>query len=212
MISINATLSGTENRVLRNTFMLLALTVIFSAIMSAAAIWVGMPMLNPWVTLGVYIVLAILLHVYRNSAMGVVLCFALTGWLGLTLGPVLSAIIAVKPVVVLNAFIMASIMLVGLSTYAAISKKNFSFMGGFLAIGILVAFAAGLTAMFFKIALLSLVVSAIFVILSGGMILWQVSEIVHGGETNYVMAAVTLYVSFYNIFTSLINLLGHNSD
>lgn len=201
-----------ENSVLKNTFMLLAATFAFSALMAGMAVVLGVSMINPWIMLGVYFGILILLHFNQNNGLGVLLCFALTGWLGFTLGPVLSAVLAVKPMVVLSAFIMATIMLVGLSAYAVISKRDFSFMGGFLTIGLLVAFVAGLIALFFEIAVLSLVVSAAFVVLSGGVILWQVSDIVHGGETNYVMATVTLFVSFYNIFVSLMNLLGASSD
>lgn len=201
-----------ENKVLKNTFILLAATFAFSAIMAGLAMAMGISMINPWIMLGVYIGLLVLLHFNQNNGLGVLLCFAITGWLGFALGPVLSAILAVKPTVVLSAFTMATIMFVGLSAYAAISKKDFSFMGGFLAIGLLVAFIAGLIAMFFEIAVLSLVVSAAFVLLSGGVILWQVGNIVNGGETNYVMATVTLFVSVYNIFVSLLNLFGYSSD
>jgi modulator of FtsH protease len=201
-----------ENSVLKNTFMLLAATFAFSALMAGMAVMLGVSMINPWIMLGVYFGILILLHFNQNNGLGVLLCFALTGWLGFTLGPVLSVMLAVKPMVVFSAFVMATIMLGGLSAYAVISKRDFSFMGGFLTIGLLVAFVAGLIALFFDIAILSLVVSAAFVVLSGGVILWQVSDIVHGGETNYVMATVTLFVSFYNIFVSLMNLFGASSD
>lgn len=201
-----------ENKVLKNTFMLLAATFGFSALMAGMAVALGVSMINVWVMLGVYFGILILLHFNQNNGLGVLLCFALTGWLGFTLGPVLSVLLAVKPAVVFSAFIMATVMLLGLSAYAVISKKDFSFMGGFLSIGLLVAFVAGLIGIFFQIAILSLVVSAAFVVLSGGVILWQVSDIVHGGETNYVMATVTLFVSFYNIFVSLMNLFGASSD
>jgi len=101
----------------------------------------------------------------------------------------------------------------GLSAYALTSRKDFSFMGGFLMVGILVAFLAGLGAVFFEMPALSLAVSAMFVLLMSGLILYETSNIIHGGETNYVMATVTLYVSIYNLFTSLLHLLGFaNSD
>lgn len=211
----SAVLTGSvpfENKVLKNTFMLLAATFAFSALMAAMSVALGVGMINPWIMLGVYIGIVVLLHFNQNNGLGVLLCFALTGWLGFTLGPVLSAVLAVKPMVVFSAFTMATLMFVGLSAYAVISKRDFSFMGGFLTIGLLVAFVAGLIALFFEITILSLIVSAVFVVLSGGLILWQVSEIVHGGETNYVMATVTLFVSFYNIFVSLLNLFGYSSD
>ena len=122
----------------------------------------------------------------------------------------MSLLIAAKPLVVAYSLGLTALMFVGLSGYALISKKDFSFLGGFLGIGMIVAFVAAIVAMFVKIPLLSMAVSVAFVLLSSGVILWQISNIVHGGETNYVMATVTLYVSIYNIFVSLLNLFGSN--
>jgi modulator of FtsH protease len=212
MESLFSKVTPHENKVLKNTFLLLALTMAFSALTAFTAIALAMSPLSIWVTLGVYIAILVMLNINANNGLGLVFSFVLTGWLGLTAGPIISIVASVSPMVIINAFIMASIMLVGLSAYAVISGKDFSFMGGFLTIGILVAFVAGLAALFFKITALSLLVSAAFIMLSGGLILWQVSSIVNGGETNYVLAAVTLYVSFYNIFLSLIQLLGYNND
>ena len=96
----------------------------------------------------------------------------------------------------------------GLSAYALTTRKDFSFMGGFLTVGVLVAFLAGLAAIFFEIPALSLTVSAAFVLLASGLILWETSNIIHGGETNYIMATVSLFVSIINLFTSLLQLLG----
>lgn len=200
------------NSVLKNTFMLLAATFAFSTITGMAAILFAVPYLGPWVTLGVYMGILFLLHMNANNGLGVMLCFALTGWLGLTLGPILSSLLVVNPMVVVSSFTLATMMFVGLSAYALISKKDFSYMGAFLTTGLLIAFIAGLVAIFLKVTILSLMVSAAFVILSSGVILWQVSQIVNGGETNYVLATVTLFVSFYNIFLSLINILGFGSD
>lgn len=201
-----------QNNVLKNTFLLLAATFAFSAFMAIIAMVTGLAAINPWITLGVYIAILFALHFNANNGFGVLLTFALTGWLGFTLGPLLASIIAVKPMVVFSAFVMSTFMFLGLSAYAIITKRDFSFMGGFLTIGILVAFVASLVALFFKITILSLIVSAVFVVLSGGVILWQVSDIVNGGETNYVLATVTLFASFYNIFVSLLNLFGYNAD
>ncbi len=201
-----------ESSVLKNTFMLLATMFAFSALAAGGAMVAGLAIMNPWLIIGVYIAILIGLHFNANNGLGVVLAFALTGWLGFTAGPIVAMMLAVKPGVVLAAFTMASVMLAGLSAYAAISRQNFGFMGGFLTISLLVAFVASLIAFFFQITILSLIVSAVFVVLSGGVILWQVSEIVHGGETNYVMAAVTLVVSFFNIFMSLLHLFGYGTD
>ena len=96
----------------------------------------------------------------------------------------------------------------GLSGYALVSRRDFSFMGSFLMIGILVGFLAGIGAVLFEMPALSLAVSAMFVLLMAGLILWETSNIIHGGETNYIMATVTLFVSIFNLFTSLLHLLG----
>lgn len=136
--------------------------------------------------------------------------FALTGFMGYTLGPILSAYLALPNghAIVMQAMGGTAAIFLALSGYALTTRKDFSFMGGFLMVGILVAFLAGLGAIFFSIPGLSLAVSAMFVLLMAGLILYQTSAIIHGGETNYIMATVTLYVSIYNLFTSLLHLLG----
>ena len=112
----------------------------------------------------------------------------------------------------MNAFGITAIAFVGLSAYAIRSGRRFSFMGGFLAVGILTAFLLGLVSIFFSMPMLSLAVSGMFVLLMSGLILYQTAEIVHGGETNYILATLTLYVSIFNMFTSLLHLLGVASD
>jgi len=145
----------------------------------------------------------------------VALVFALTGFMGYTLGPIISRYLGMPngAEIVMQAMAGTAVIFVGLSAYALTTKKDFSFMGGFLMVGILVAFVAGLAAMFFEIPALSLTVSAAFVLLMSGLILYETSNIIHGGETNYVMATVTLFVSIFNLFTSLLHLLGFaNND
>jgi modulator of FtsH protease len=100
------------------------------------------------------------------------------------------------------------VIFIGLSAYALTTRKDFSFLGGFLMVGILVAFLAGIGAMVFAIPAMSLAVSAMFILLMSGLILYQTSEIIHGGETNYILATISLYVSIYNLFLSLLQLLG----
>ena len=137
--------------------------------------------------------------------------FALTGFMGLTLGPILNHYVTALPngtQVVAMALAGTGVIFVAMSAYAVTSRKDFSFLGGFLMAGILVAFLAGLAAVLFGLGGLSLAVSAIFVLLMSGLILWETSAIIHGGETNYVSATVTLYVSIYNLFSSLLHLLG----
>jgi modulator of FtsH protease len=150
------------------------------------------------------------LEVEANSAWGLVSVFALTGFMGLTLGPIISMYLSVPSgdQVVMTAMGGTGIIFLGLSGYVLTTRKDFSFMGGFLMVGILVAFLAGIASMFLSMPGLSLAVSAMFVLLMSGLILYQTSEIIHGGETNYIMATVTLYISIYNLFLSLLQLLG----
>ncbi len=147
----------------------------------------------------------------RNSAWGILSIFALTGFMGLTLGPVINMYLqAFSNGAELVALAMGGTgtIFIGLSSYALTTRKDFSFMGGFLMVGILAAFLAGIAAMIFSIPVLSLAISGVFVLLMSGLILYQTSEIIHGGETNYIMATITLYISIYNLFMSLLHILG----
>lgn len=199
------------NSVIRNTYILLSLTLLFSAGMAGFAMATNAPMLNVWLVLGGYFGLLFLTHYLRNSAWGLASVFALTGFMGYTLGPILNAYIAhYANGAQLVAYAMGTtgVIFLGLSGYALTTRKDFSFMGGFLLVGILVAFIAGIANIWLGIPALSLAVSSMFVLLMAGMILYQTSALVHGGETNYILATVSLYVSIYNLFTSLLHLLG----
>jgi modulator of FtsH protease len=203
------------NKVLRNTYLLLSATLAFSAVTAGIAMAVGMQPLNIWITLGVYFGLLFATMKTQESAWGLLFVFLLTGFLGLTLGPILNAYLNFLPnggEVVMMALGTTAITFVGLSAYAISSKRDFSFMGGFLTVGIIAAFVLGLVAYFFNMPALSLAVSGLFVLLMSGLILFQTSQIVNGGETNYIAATVTLYVSIYNLFTSLLHLFGAASD
>ena len=147
---------------------------------------------------------------FRNSGLGLALVFALTGFMGITLGPILSSYLALPSggLVVTMAMGGTAALFLGLAGYALVSRRDFSFMGSFLMIGILVGFLAGLGAIFFELPGLSLAVSTMFVLLMSGLILYETSNIIHGGETNYIMATVTLFVAIFNLFTSLLHLLG----
>jgi modulator of FtsH protease len=198
------------NRVLRNTYWLLSLTLLFSA--GAAAVTAALRLPHPGIviTLIGYFGLLFLTARLRNSGWGLLSVFALTGFMGYTLGPVISHYLAMPNghQVVMMAMGGTAAIFLGLSAYATASRRDFSFMGGFLMVGIVVAFLAGLGAIFFEVPALALTVSAVFVLLMAGLILYQTSQIIHGGETNYIMATVTLYVSIFNLFTSLLHLLG----
>lgn len=200
------------NKVLKNTFLLLGATVLFSALTAGLAIATSAAMMNPWIMLLVYFGLLFGVEKTKETSLGIVMCFALTGFLGYVLGPIVAAYLTfVGSEVVMMAFGLTACIFFGLSGYAMFTKRDFSYLTGFLMVGILVAFAAGIIALIFSIPLLSLVVSGAFVILSSLLILWQISAIIHGGETNYISATVTLYVSLYNLFTSLLHILGASS-
>lgn len=211
--SIVAVTAG--NKVLRNTYLLLAMTLAFSASAATLSMALNLPHPGLMVTLVGYFGLLFLTTKFRDRAAGIGFVFALTGFMGYTLGPILNTYLALPngPQIVMSAFATTGAMFAGLSGYAFVTRKDLSFMGSFLTVGILVAFVAGLGALFFEIPALSLAVSAMFVLLMSGLILYETSNIIHGGETNYVMATVTLYVSIFNLFTSLLHLLGFmNSD
>lgn len=203
------------NKVLRNTYLLLSATLAFSALMAGVALAFGLPHPGLMITLVGYFGLLFAVHKTANSALGLLFVFLLTGFMGYTLGPIIGYYLQAIPnghSVVMNAFGITAAAFVGLSAYAIRSGHRFNFMGGFLAVGILTAFILGLLAIFFSMPMLSLAVSGMFVLLMTGLILYQTGEIIHGGETNYILATVTLYVSIFNLFTSLLHLLGFASD
>ncbi len=204
--------TGVEfNKVLKNTYALLSATLLFSALTAGLSMMMGWPHPGLIVTLVGYFGLLFLAGKFRNSSLGLVFVFGLTGFMGLTLGPIISFYVNAIPngdQLVMTALGATGLIFLGLSAYALKSQKDFSFLGGMLFAGILVAFLAGIGAAVFSIPALSLAVSAMFVILMSAMILYQTSAIIHGGETNYIMATITLYVSIYNLFLSLLQLLG----
>ena len=199
-----------SNRVLRNTYALLSLTLLFSAGIAAATASLGLPYPGVVLTLIGYFGLLFLTTRFRNSALGLLFVFALTGFMGYTLGPIIGRSLSLPNghQIVMMAMGGTATIFLALSAHAVVSRKNFGFLGGFLMVGVLVAFLAGLAAIFIQIPALSLAVSAMFVLLMAGLILYETSQIVHGAQTNYVMATVTLYVSIFNLFISLLQLLG----
>jgi len=198
------------NTVIRNTYLLLSMTLLFSALTAGVSVALKLPYPGLIVTLVGYFGLLFLTNRLRNSGWGVASVFALTGFMGYTLGPIIGHYLGLANggQTVMMAMAGTATIFVGLSGYALTTRKDFSFMGGFLMVGVLVAFLAGLGAIFFEIPALSLTVSAAFVLLMSGLILYETSNIIHGGETNYVMATVTLFVAIFNLFTSLLHLLG----
>ncbi len=199
------------NKLIRNTYILLSMTLLFSALMAAVSIAMNLPSMGLLITLGGYFGLLFLTSALRNSVWGLGAIFALTGFMGLTLGPFLNAYLQFFSnggQLVMLALGGTGVIFLGLSGYALTTRKDFSFMGGFLMVGILVGFLMGICAVVFSIPAMALAVSAIFILLMSGMILYQTSEMIHSGETNYIMATITLYVAIYNLFTSLLHILA----
>jgi modulator of FtsH protease len=198
------------NKVIRNTYILLSLTLLFSALTAGVSMVLNLPHPGMLLTLVGYFGLLFLTSRFRNSGLGLVFVFALTGFMGFTLGPILNMYASLPngDQLVMTALGATGVIFLSLSAYALTSRKDFSFMGAFLMVGILVAFLAGIAAVFFTLPGLSLAVSAMFVLLMSGLILYETSQIIHGGESNYIMATVSLYVSIYNLFLSLLHLLG----
>ena len=198
------------NNVIRNTYTLLSMTLLFSAVIAGISMTLNLPHPGLLLTLGGYFGLLFATSKFRNSSLGLAFVFALTGFMGYTLGPILNSYLSLPNggQIVMTAMGGTGAIFLGLSGYALVSRKDFSFMGSFLMVGILVAFLAGLGSVFFEMPALSLAVSSMFVLLMAGLILYETSNIIHGGETNYIMATVTLYVSIFNLFTSLLHLLG----
>jgi len=200
-----------SNKVLKNTYMLLSATLGFSALTAMISMAIGMP---PIAYLGSVIV-AMVLGIFvlprtANSSKGIGVIFLITGLLGFGLGSVLSMYLALPngPQIIATAFGGTGIIFLGLSGYALTSKRDFSFMGGFLFAGMMVLVLAMVANIFLQMPALSLAVSAGIIMVMSGFILFDTSRIISGGETNYIMATYGLYLSIFNIFISLLNILG----
>ena len=202
--------SAQVSRVLRNTYALLAMTLLFSAAVASASVayqWRAPGMI---LTLVGYFGLLFAIHKLQNSAWALPAVFALTGFMGYTLGPLLTHSLALPggAQTVSMALAATGTTFIGLSAYVLLTRRDFSFIGGFLFCGMVIAMLAGIAAMLLDIPALGLAVSGMVALLSAGLILFETSRIVNGGETNYVMATVGLFVSVFNLFTSLLSLLG----
>lgn len=198
------------NKVLRNTYMLLAMTLAFSAICAGLTMFMDM---GRGAALGMSLtalVMIFFLNKVANSSMGILFVFAFTGLLGGSLGPMLNAYLAFPGggALVMQALGTTALVFFGLSAYVLTTKKDFSFMGGFLLVGLIVAVVASIANIFMGIPALSLAVSAAIVFIMSGFILFDTSRIVNGGETNYIRATVSMYLNIYNLFTSILHLLG----
>jgi modulator of FtsH protease len=206
----SAAWQDSSRRVLRNTYALLGLTLAFSAAVAGTAMALNLPHPGMLFSLIGMFGLLFLVHKTANSGMGLLSVFAFTGFMGYSLGPLLNAVLALPHggAVVTNALGATAVAFIGLSAVALTTKRDFSLMGKSLMIGMLVAMALGLGAFFFEIPALSLAVSGMVVLLMCGMILFETSRIVNGGETNYILATVGLYMTIYNLFSNLLVLFG----
>lgn len=198
------------NSVLRNTYGLLALTLAFSGLVAYVSQQLGLPHPGLLLTLGGFYGLMFATMRLRNSGWGLVTTFALTGFMGYTLGPILNMYLGMAngANVIASAFAMTALVFGGLSAFVLITRKDMSFLRGFITAGFFVLLAVVLASLFFKLSGFQLAISAGFVLFSSAIILYQTSEIINGGETNYIMATVSLYVSIYNLFLSLLQILG----
>ena len=198
------------NKVLRNTYMLLSATLLFSAITASIAMAMNLGQGAGLILTLVGFGLIFAVHKTADSGKGLFMVFAFTGVMGAALGPMLSHYLSLSngPTLVLQALAGTALVFFTLSGYALTTRKDFSFMGGFLMVGLVVMVAASLANLFFHIPALSLAISAGVIFIMSGLILFDTSRIINGGETNYIRATVSLYLNIYNIFVHLLHLLG----
>ncbi len=203
------------NKVLRQTYALLSMTLLFSAAMAGVSMMMGLPVgISMVSSIAAIVLLMFVLPKFEESAAGIGLVFLATGLLGFGLGPVLSSYLSLPngSAVVTTAMAGTGGIFLALSAYVLTTKKDFSFMGGFLMVGLIVVFGAVIVSMFVNMPALSLAVSAGMVLLMSGFILFDTSRIINGGETNYIRATVSLFINIFNIFTSLLHILGVMGD
>ena len=201
---------ASTNKVLSNTYWLLGLTLAFSAFTAMVSVMMNLPQSMAFILMLVGFGLLFVVHKMADSAKGLPAIFAFTGVMGASLGPMLSFYLAMEngPSMVLQALGGTALIFFSLSAYALSSKKDFSYLGGFLMTGLIVAVVAMIANIFLAIPLLSITISAVVVIIMSGLILFDTSRIIQGGETNYIRATVGLYLSIFNIFVHLLHLLA----
>tara|TARA_B100000767_G_scaffold49297_1_gene44282 strand:+ start:4387 stop:5061 length:675 start_codon:yes stop_codon:yes gene_type:complete len=205
-------LDSDVGKVLRNTYMLLGASIAFSAVMAGISMLLRVPYMGLWMLLP-YFALLFMIEKNKNSGAGIFWVFALTGFMGVTLGPILSAVLALRgPEPIMLALGSTAVTFFAASAYVLKTRKNLNAIGGFLFIGIVIAFIGGIANVFLQMPALTLTVSCMFAVLSTGIIMWQTSEIIHGGERNYISATVTLFVMVYNLFSILLSFFGMSDD
>ena len=203
------------NKVLRQTYALLAMTLLFSALMAGVSMFMAVPQGMAMISsIGAIVLLMFVLPKFENSTAGIGLVFLATGMLGFGLGPMLAYYMKFGggPQVVTTALAGTGVIFMALSAYVLTTRKDFSYMGGFLMVGLIVVFGAAILNIFMSIPALSLAISAGMILLMSGFILFDTSRIINGGETNYIRATVSLFINIFNIFTSLLHILGVMGD
>lgn len=203
------------HKVIRNTYMMLSLTLLFSAVMATVSLLAGVPGWTSLVSLGAALVLIwFVLPRTAHTGTGLAVVFGITGLLGFGLGPMLSQYLALPNggQIVMTALGGTGAIFLGLSGYALVSRRDFSFMGGFLVVGLVVVLAAMLGNLFLEIPALSMAISAAVVLLMSGFILYDTGRMVNGGEDNYLLLTVSLYLNIFNLFVHLLSLLGMSQD
>ncbi len=203
------------NKVLKNTYMLLSATLIFSAIMAAISVMLVVPpMFSLICSIAALVLIWFVLPRTANSEKGILTVFAFTGLLGFGLGPILNQYLSMQggSAIIAQALGGTGIIFFALSTYVMTTKKDFSFLTGFLMMGMVVVLLAIIANIFFSMPALSLAISGAIIFIMSGFILYETSQIIHGGQTNYILATASLYLSIYNIFISLLQILGVMND
>lgn len=203
------------NKVLKNTYMLLSATLIFSALMAAISVFIAVPpMVSMICSIAAIVLVWFVLPRTANSEKGILTVFAFTGLLGFGLGPILNQYLNMQggAQIIAQALGGTGIIFFALSTYVMTTKKDFSFLAGFLMMGMIVVLLASIAGIFFHMPALQLAISAAVIFIMSGFILFETSQIIHGGQTNYILATASLYLSIYNIFVSLLHILGVMSD
>ena len=210
-VSQRSTSAIATNKVLRNTYMLLSLTLLFSGFTAAISMLMNMPPMTYLISvIGGMVIALFVLPRFANSPAGIGIVFLITGLLGFGLGPILTMYASLPNggnIITLSLAGTGAIFM-GLSAYVLTTRKDFSFLGGFLMVGFLLVLLAALANIFLQIPAMSLVISAVVIMIMSGFILYDTSRIIHGGETNYVLATIGLYMTIFNIFISLLQILG----
>lgn len=200
----------TTNKIIKNTYMLLSMTLIFSSLTAYISSLLKTQHLGFAITFIIYIPLLFMVHISRNSIWGIISIFMFTGFMGYTIGPMLNIILygfSNGSQLIMMSLGLTGFIFIVLSAYVMITQKNFKFLSGFLFIGLLIILTSCIINLFFQLPIIQITISGILVLISSGYILYQTSEIIHGGERNYILATINLYIQIFNLFVSLLHII-----